>query len=309
MTTMGNLIDRLLRDWLEPADDQPARLVLSTGISKTDTTITYDAGLIGPEELEVIGPGTLLEVDSEEIIVGDISESTNTLTGLTRAANGTTAATHDADAFIYPRRLWRRRVLFDALADQVVALYPELYQVRSSELITASLTSFTEVPSADADQMVTPMWFYGQLGGTTGTWRQIPMSDSDLLDAFPPSSTGKAFYMRADCGGSATGYLTYKARFARPLYEVDDLEDDLGLEPSWEAIVMVGAAAYLVAGRELDLVTQKRLSDQLEQQNYPPDSPSKVRDNLLRYQTFLLGQAKQDLQQRWPVTVSMGGIW
>lgn len=311
MTLMGELVDRALRDWLEPSDDQPARLKLAGVMSATQQTLTYDASMIGPEELETVGPGTLIEVDSEEMLVGDIDETANRLSGITRAVNGTAAAVHAAGSFAYPNRLWRRRVIFDALADQIVSLYPDLYQVRSSDLMTVSLTGYTEVDAADADLLVTPMWFYGQWpGSTSGHWVRVPMSDGDFLDGFPPSSTGKAFYVRRHgCGGTTSGYLTYRAKFCRPEDEVDDIEDDLGLDRSWEPIVLVGAVAYLVAGRELDLATQRRLSQQLEQQNYPAGTPSKIRDNLLRYQALLTKQAKDDLAARWPVTVSMQGVW
>lgn len=309
MTTTGELVDRALRDWLEPTDDQPARLRLEGTMSATQQTLVYDASMIGPEEMETIAAGTLIEVDSEEMLVGDVDETDNRLTGLVRAVNGTIAATHTAGAFVYPNRLWRRRVIFDALCDQITSLYPELYQVRTSELITVSTSGFTEIPADDAELIVTPMWFQGANAGSGRSgWRKVPMSEHDFLDSFPASSTGKAFTVRLGTMSGA-GYLTYRARFCRPDDEVTDLEDDLGVDRSWEPILLVGAVAYLVAGRELDLATQRRLSEQLAQQNYPAGTPSKIRDDLLRYQSFLMNQAKADLQARWPVTVSMQGAW
>lgn len=307
MTTLGGLIDRTMRDWLEPADDQPGRLLLTAGMTATDTTLHFDSSLIGPEELAIAGPGTLIEVGSEEMIVGDIDEDSNVLSGLLRGVNGTDASTHDSGDFALPNPLWRRRVIFDALSDCIVQLSPELYQVASTDLLRVGST-FTEVPADVADLIFTPMWFLSRSSQTSHGWRQIPLSDADFLSPFPPSSTGKAF-MVPGCHSGSTGYLTYKASFARPEFEIDDLEDDLGVQAEWETIVMVSAVAYLVAGRELDLATQERLSKQLEQQNYPAGTPTKIRDGLLRYRSYLVAQAQADLQVRFPVTVSMHGVW
>lgn len=303
MSTVAQLIDRVLRDWLEPADDQPTRATLDGTITDSATSLVYDPILLSPEELEIIGAGTLIEIDSEEILVGAINEDTNTLSDLTREMNGTTAAAHSNNAFIYPNRVWRRKVIFDALADGIVQLWPDLYRVANSASIAVSSTTYTEVPSADANYIVMPMWFFGRMSGAT-YYDRYPIPADQFLDPFPGSTTGKAFYVPGASIGM-TGYLTYKAKFARPTSEADDLSaGNFSLNTEWEQLVILSAVAYLIAGRELDLTTQERLSEQLEQQNYPAGTPSKIRDSILRYRSFLLDLAKADLRVHWPVTVT-----
>lgn len=303
MSTVAQLIDRVLRDWLEQADDQPTRATLDGTITDVATSLVYDPALLSPEEIDIIGPGTLIEIDSEELLVGAIDEDTNTLSGLTRGVNGTTAAAHNAGAFIYPHRTWRRKVIFDALCDGVVQLWPDLYRVTNSASLAVSSTTYTEVPAADATYIVAPMWFFGRMSGAAYYDRyEIPQ---DLfLDPFPGSSTSKAFFVPGASVG-LTGYLTYKAKFARPTAEADDLSaGNFSLNPEWEQLVILSAVAYLIAGREFDLATQERLSEQLEEANYPAGTPSRIRDSILRYRSFLLDQAKADLRTRWAVTVS-----
>lgn len=304
MSTVGQLIDRVLRDWLEPADDQPARLTLAQAIDSDDLlAISYDADLIGPEEIALIGPGTLIEIGSEEMIVADIDEDANTFDLAKRGANGTTPAAHSSGAIIYPHRAWRRRVIFDALCDGVVQLYPDLYRVKESAAMTVSSDTYTEVDAADATYAVSPMWFYGRCTGEN-RYRRIPLGDDDWLDFFPASATGKAFYVPGlPTGGN--GYLVYKAKFERPDAEADSLVADFGVNAEWEQLVVLGAVAYLVAGREMDLATQERLAEQLEQQNYPAGTPSKIRDSILRYRQHLMDRAKDDLRTRVGVTVTM----
>ncbi len=303
MTTVANLIDRTLRDWLEGSEDQPVRAVLVGTIDEDATELTYDPTLLAPEELELMGPGSLIEIGSEEIIVGDIDEDGNTLSELKRAANGTLAEAHVDGAFLYPNRLWRRRVIFDAMGDAIVSLYPDLYRVLTSEEISLTSRSYTEVPLAIADDIVGVRYFLGTRSGQS-SFDNYPVR---LLTPFPPSSTGKAIVVDGPLSGSS-GYLIYKAKFARPSAETDELDADLGIEPDWEQIVILDVVAYLLAARELDVATQERLSRQLEQQGYPAGTPSQIRDQLLRYRQVKLQRAKDSLRAQHGATVVTSGF-
>jgi hypothetical protein len=298
MSTVAQLIDRVKRDWLELGDDQPIRATLNTTINTSTTTVIYDPELLSPEEADLLGPGTLLEIDSEEVLVTDVDEDANTLT-VKRAVNGTTAAAHTAGAFITLTPTWRRKVIFDALADAVVQLWPGVYRIANSVSMSVSGTTFTEVLIADAPYMIEPVGFVGRSssGYPYETFGVTPLMN------FPGSTTSKAFYVPALAGGG-TGYLQYKAKFARPTAEADNLTTTLGVNEEWEQIVIITAVAYLIAGRELDSVTQERLSEQLEQQGYPAGRPSQIRDGLLRYREFLMRIAKDGLRVANKVTVN-----
>lgn len=304
MTTFGEFIDRTLRDWLEPADDQPVRFVLSQTIDADDaTSISFDASLVGPEVLELLAAGTLIEVDSEEMIVGDVNESAGTIDLAERGANGTTPASHTSGAFMYPQRLWRRRVVGDALADAVVRLYPDLFRTPISAAISVSSTTYTEIPQAVVDDgIVAARYFLGTSNGS-GDYDEFGV---EYRNTAPFVTSGKAIKVLG-LGNGSTGYLAYKAKYLRPTLEADDLTDDFGVAHEYEPIAMLDAVAYLIAGRELDLVTQERLSQQLEQQNYPAGAPSSIRDSLLRYRQNLMQRAKDALRVEVPVSVTTNG--
>jgi hypothetical protein len=229
------------------------------------------------------------------MILSAVNEDTNTLTISKRGANGTTAATHTSGAEIFIAPTWRRRVMFDALCDAIVGLYPDLFQVTSTSL-TVSSTTYTEVPAAVSE----PLWFYGTLTGTT-SYQQWPIAGSDWLDQFPPSSTGKAIVLGSLPTGAA-GYLVYKTGFTRPTSEADVLAT-IGIDPQWEPILLVSAAAYLVAGRELEQVGQERLTQQLERQGFPVLTATRIRQGLLQYREALLEKAQDALRLRYPVQV------
>jgi hypothetical protein len=294
MSTVGQLIDRLRRDWLEPADAQPTRFTLGAAITTANgLSVTYDDTLLAPEELELLGPGTLIEVDTEEMIVGDIDETANTLTIAIRGANGTTGATHLIGAEVTVAPVWRRKVIFDALGDAVVGLYPDLYKMASTPL-TLSTTTYTEVPAVVGE----PHYFFGIFSGST-TYDRYPVT---FLDHFTPSSTGKAI-VGSDLPYGATGYLIYKSGFDRPPNETYDLIVTGGLDQQWEPILLVSAAAYLIAGREFEQIDQERLTQQLERTGFPVLSATRIREGLLEYRDQLLRKAVDALRFREPTLV------
>jgi hypothetical protein len=300
VTTLGQLIDRTLRDWLEPADDQPTRASLASSIDADDTSLTYDPAMLGPEEEELLAPGTLIQIGSEEILVGDIDEDEDVLSDLTRAVNGTSAAAHTAGDLIYPSPVWRRRSVFDALCDGLVKLYPDLYRVPVSASISVG-TSYTEVPQAVVDDGIVAGKFFIGRTNASADYDEYPVA---LRATAPYVTSGKAFTVDNLISG-ASGYLVYKAKFLRPTDEDDDLTADFGLLEDWEQIVILDAVAYLIAAREMDLATQERLSQQLEQQGYPAGTPTQIRDGILRYKQLLMQRAKDALRVENQVTVTM----
>jgi hypothetical protein len=88
--------------------------------------------------------------------------------------------------------------------------------------------------------------------------------------------------------------LVYRARFARPASEATELST-VGVDSGWERIVVVGAAAQVIAGRDLDSVSQEFLSEQMRAQGYPVGSSSRIRNELLRYRELLLQEARRQL--------------
>ena len=67
--TIAAVIERVYRDYLLPPDEQPARFAVDTGgITAVATTLPVDAAMLSPEETDLIGAGTLIEVVSATIV-------------------------------------------------------------------------------------------------------------------------------------------------------------------------------------------------------------------------------------------------
>ena len=101
MSTFGQLIDRTYREYLRPVEEQePLTQVANTdsitggtGLTSAGTSISYQAGLLTPEEEELIGAGSVIEIGQELIMVENINTVARTLT-VERGRLGTTAAEH-----------------------------------------------------------------------------------------------------------------------------------------------------------------------------------------------------------------------
>ena len=291
MSTVAQVVDRILRDWLHAPDDQPTRFTLNGALAAGATSLTYDDDLLTPEEEDLLGPGTLIEVGSEQILVGSVNEDTNVLSGLIRGANGTTDADHADAALVTLAPAWARKTIFDAVADAIEQLWPELYTTTTSGALTLSSTQYTEVPAVV--QGVLYLWVRPSGGDQYEKWH------APLLENFPPSSTTKAIWP----GFSGSGYLVYKAKPTRPTLETDSMAT-LGVEDEWEQLVVVSAVAYLISGKDLSAATQEFLSDNLNAQGYPVDSSRRIREGLLRYQGYLIDKAKRTLRHRHDTPVT-----
>lgn len=295
MATVGELIDRIKRSWLEHPDDYPTRCTLDGALTDSATSLTYDNSLLTAEEEELFAPGMVIEINSELIVVGTVDEDNSTLSGLVRGAQGTTAAAHSDDDIITISPSWARVSIFDAIADSVMSLWPELYEVATSTEFTISETGPTDV---DADVEL-PLWFWRQTTSTSGDWRKLPVT---FYDQAPFAANGKAISVP----GGGTGYLVYRRRFTRPTAESDDLQTDAGIDLEWERLVEVAAVSHLVAGRDVESLTLETLSEQLEIQGRPVGSSSRVRDALLRYERFLRDKARAQLRGRYRTPITRG---
>lgn len=288
MSTVEHLANRVQRDWLHAPDDQPVIVLLSGDVAADSATLPFDNSSLAPDEEYLFAPGVLAEVGRELV---RIRSATSTILTVTRGVNGTEAVAHLAGAEITLTPTFSHAAVTEAVKDQVVALYPRLHQVATTEVTADS--GYVEVPA----EVITIDSFSALVGS-----RYQPRNVS-LLRNFPASSTGKAIQFHGVASGTS-GYLTYRARFGRP--GADDTElADLGVEPEWERIVAVGAAAQVVAGRDLDALTAEYITEQLEREALPSDAPQRIRNGLLTLYNIWLEDASRGLRADNPVPVVM----
>lgn len=283
MSTVSEVADRTFRDFLFPSDDQPVRVTFTSAVDNTTTTWPYSADTLAPDEEPLLAPGVVVEAaDGEQALITAVDYTNNSLT-VVRGYNGTDPAAHSSGDTITVAPLYPRRSVLDAVKDNVVALYPSVWQVATEQITTANTP--VEVP-AEVVSPVSFMWKNGIRWTSTGM--------ADLLENFPPSSTGKAVQFYGVPAGK-TGLFTYRGRFSRPSSDSTDLST-VGVDPAHERIVAVGAAVQSIGGRSIEALTSEYVTGQLERETVPVEASGNVVQGLLQLYSVWLDQASRNLK-------------
>ena len=296
MAAVSTLVDRIYRDFLNKPDDLAAFSRLDGSITSSDTSLIYEDNLFSSEEENLLDGGALIEIDQELMLVTSSNTSTRTLT-VARGYAGTTAAAHSDNANLYINPTFPRKSVFDAVADNIVRLYPSLYNVTTTSVTSAS--TYVEVPASTVEVLTS---YVQNSSGELYTSAGI-----ELLRDFPPSSTNTAVQFYNTSTGK-TVYLVVKRKFVRPTAETDDLATDCLIADEYQQIVMIGAVADMVGATDIDATTQEFITERLAAENYPVGSGERLRNALLRLRSLLIDEARGNLRSLYPAPVSIMNI-
>jgi len=328
MSDIGDLVNRVYREYLEPMDDLVSYTTLNTGVNDSITTVVFDGDMLSIEEEDALDKGTVIEINQELMICTDLNSVTNTIT-VKRGAKGTTAAAHTAGDIIKISPPFPRKNVFDAVCDQIKNLFPTLFAV-DTQSMTAS-TGYTLLGSYSSpgthNYVVSILGAISQYtdfatgSDSTGTvFQPVTTSLVELPNPFTYTddtgtertmtySTGPSVVHAVQFSGIASGhtaYVTFKKKFIEPTAESDTLAT-IGLEDEYVPIIMAGVTAQMMSGRDVPSATSDYISDQLAVSNFPVGSSNAVRNSLLQYQQLLINQARKYLRAKYPEAVSVDG--
>ena len=330
-TTVGNLVDRVYREYLEPMDDLTSYTVLNEGseLSASDTEITFNGDLLTQEEEDAMDAGTIIECETELMRCVSLDTVNNQVT-VVRGVRGTTPAIHADGSVVKIAPPFPRKVVFDAVVDQINNLFPTLFAVETQSITTG--TGYTLIGSYDSpgthNYLVSILSAISQYtdfsagSDTTGvnfspvtcSLVELPnpftYTDSNGVSRTITYTTGPSTVHAIQFAGIASGHtahVTFKKKFIEPTAETDTLAT-VGLEQEYEPIIMAGVAAQMMAGRDIPTATADYISDQLSTSNFPVGSSNSVRNSLLQYQQLLINQARKYLRAKYPEAVSVDGM-
>jgi hypothetical protein len=330
-TNIQGLVDRIYREYLEPMDDLTSYTTLNEGseLSASDTEITFNGDLLTQEEEDAMDAGTIIECGKELMRCVSLDTVGNKVT-VVRGVRGTTATTHADGSVLKIAPPFPRKVVFDAVVDQINNLFPTLFAVETQSITTG--TGYTLLGSFDApgthNYIVSILSAISQYtdfssGADTTAVNFSPVTcslvelpnpftytDSDGVSRTITYSTGPSTVHAIQFAGIASGHtahVTFKKKFIEPTSESDTLAT-VGLEQEYEPIIMAGVAAQLMAGRDIPTATADYITDQLAVSNFPVGSSNSVRNSLLQYQQLLINQARKFLRAKYPEAVSVDGM-
>ena len=328
--TIGNLVDRVFREYLEPADSVESYSYLTGGISDSDTTIGYANDMFSVEEEDSLDAGCIIEVGQELMFSTALNTVTNEIT-VTRGARGTTAAAHSAGDLIKITPAFPRKNVFDAVSDQIKNLYPTLFAVETLELTASTGYKLLGTHGTDGDSynyFVAPLKAISQYtdwqSGSDQTglkYNGVAIEMIDLPNPFTYTddtstertktyTTGPDVVHAVQFVGISAGhtvFVTFKKKFIAPTAETTTLSS-IGLETEYEPIVMAGAAAQMLVGKDIKQVDARYITEQMATQNYPVGSSNTISSSLLRYQQLLIQQARSNLRSKYPEPVQLNSI-
>lgn len=307
-TTIGNLVDRVFREYLEPNDDIQSFTNTRLAVADTTTTtISYEADYLTTEEEDAMGSGGFIEINQELMLVVALNTADETLT-VVRGARGTTAATHAQGDIIKINPPFIRLNVFNAVKDQIENLYPTLYAVEVQTVTSA--TGYVALTGSDDNRIVAPLKAVSQyttLSSGSETSVQFRGVAVELIDV-PTSVTASGKVVQFS--GISTGvnvHCTFKKKFGDVTNETSTLAD-IGLETEYEPIIMAGVAAQMIAGRDIPAATTEYITDAIQANVYQVGSSTNIRNALLQYQQVLITQARKDLRARYPEPVSLNSV-
>lgn len=328
-TTIGDLVDRTFREYLEPMDDIVSYTTLTTAINTTDTEVVFNGNLLSVEEEDALDAGAIIEIGQELMICTDLNAVTNTIT-VTRAARGTTAASHSIGDLIKIAPPFPRKVVFDAVKDQINNLFPTLFAVETQSVTSATgyvLLGDYDTPGTNnyivsVIKAISQYTDFSEGSDSTGvifngvscqlvelpnpfTYTDNEGTERTITYSSGPSVVNALQFSNISAGHQC--YVTFKKKFVEPTAESDTLAT-IGLENEYEPVIMAGVAAQLMSGRDIPNATADYITDQMSIQNFPTGSASSIRNSLLQYRNLLIEQARKYLRSKYPEAISVNDI-
>jgi hypothetical protein len=296
----------------------------------TQSTINYEEGMFSTEEEDALGAGAIIEVNRELMFSKSLNAVTNEIT-VERGVRGTTATTHDANDIIKIAPAFTRQAVYDAVSDQIKNLYPTLFAVETIELTASTGYKLLGTYGTDVDTnnyLIAPLKAISQYtdwqSGSDQTglkYNGVAIEMIDLPNPFTYTddtstertktyTTGPDVVHAVQFVGISAGhtvFVTFKKKFIAPTSETTTLSS-IGLETEYEPIVMAGAAAQMLVGKDIKQVDARYITEQMAASNYPVGSSNTISGSLLRYQQLLIQQARSNLRSKYPEPVQLNSI-
>ncbi len=286
--TVGAVVDRLYRTYLYPPDSRPAQCFLDGAITNVALVLTVKNFML-PEDENLMAAGVVIEIGSELIQVVSYDETTLIATVL-RAQQGTTAAAHSDEDAVFLSPPYTRLSTFEAVADNILTLYPKLYTVTTGSV--ASMGGGVAPLDDPLAVEVVEVWADGMIGAQD--------IDARIVD-FHHSVGGRALITNVNVGSV---WVRFRRRFGDATSEATTLAS-IGMEQRWINIVMAGAAADLLMGRDISAAHTDWVGAALPAENIPVGTRSSIAQRLAGYREHLHDLAKKEMRAEYKSKVHM----
>lgn len=293
MTTIGTLVDRLYRDYLDNPADQGIQTLIPNLVNESQTTVVYSADLF-QEEVDRMAIGTVVEMELELLRIVAHAESMRTLT-VQRGVFGTAAVEHPANTMMRVAPSITRAGVLSAIGDAVDSLSPALYA--EAHTWVDPLDGMMELPSLPEPIDV--------LSATQDLGVDIVEIEARIIRDDVIFSTGVGVTLAPRSMRDVN--LRYSVRPTRPT-ALTETYDQLGISPNWEKAIIYAVLASVLLQPDLDARTQEFITESLQAQGFPPTTGANLSVALSRMHEVEVRKARDRLHSRNGVRVDMHSV-
>jgi len=293
MTTAATVIDRTLRQLLSGTVEPRNKLASSINSSATSVVTTYP--------LEGLRAGQVCEIDSELMYIWATDSGTKTMT-VERGFNGTTAASHTADAIITVSPRFPRAQVLEAVNDEIADL--------SSPLNGLFQVKTLDIDYNGSDTMI-------NLTGVTAIIDLLSVSVRYMVDDYPvarkvrlvrdvPTDDFASGYALRFDQGVFPGRLriVYKAPYVTASTESSDINTTGGIQDTVTDIVALGAQIRLMSPREMKRNFTESQGDTRRAAEVPAGAVASSITNLQRLRRDRIQAEAARLMRSYPTFLS-----
>lgn len=293
MSTGSAVINRTLRQLLSGTVEQKNKLSSALNASATSVQCLFD--------LSGLRAGQVFEIDSELFYIWAADTGSKTLT-VERGFNGTTAATHNANALITLSPRFPRAQILEALNDELQDLSSPmhgLFQVKSFDLDYNGSDTFINLPPVQdiIDVLSVHVRYLSD--------DYIQVRKFKLVRDFPTDDFSSGFALKFEQPvRQGRLRIVYKAPFTALNSESQSLTQWAGLPASCEDIVNLGVQIRLMAPREIKRNFTESQGDTRRSDEVPAGAVAGSVTNLIRLRRDRIQAEAAKLIRQYPTFLS-----
>lgn len=239
MTTAQTIVDQARRDLLAGVTEE--RNKLASGINSSDTTLSLSFDPKGVRD------GAVIEIGAELLYVWSVNGSTVTVE---RGWEGTTAASHSANAIITVKPRFPNKQLFDFVNDEISDLSSPangLFQIKTATLqYNGSDRAIDMSGVTDLINIHEVRWRY-----SGDEWIEVRGFRLSRNAATTDFSSGLMLIFDVPPPQASTVRVTYKAPYTKLTNLSDDLTTVGGVQATLDDVVRMGVQLRAMVGREV----------------------------------------------------------
>lgn len=281
---VSEVIDRTIDEYLYPAgENRPSYDKLASGVDASTLTIPTSGRVTN------IPSDTVLEIDSELVLVDSVAGAT--VTAKERGYLESGSSTHASGASVWVDPAFPRIQIFNKVRAIIGMLMPwGLYARKTDTTQTFTMRNTLALPSGGRRILQITV----RDPGSQETYSELRRRGVDWIEytAFTPPK----YHLRRGGAEGATMTVVYSADFTLPSTEADDVTSVCGVPDTLAPALSMGIAGLLLQGREVTRVQIENVRRLLASQGVQVGASMNVGQTLLgvfRSQYVLAERARQ----------------